>query len=519
MSRHTAMRVAPTAVAAVLALTYVITSPASLDLAAHLLRAKLFSAEGFGLWNNWWYAGHNVTSYSVLFEPLAAALTPQLTAALAAVASAAIFEALAYGTFRRHAYLASLWFGAATATELFAGRLTFAFGLAPALGAALALQRRRPYAAARARLPDRAREPGGGAVRGARRRRARRGHPPLADRPQRRRRGARAGRAARRSRSPKAERSRSRSPRCGRCSLIAAVALPMTRAAPGAQSGDRVVRGRLRRRVRAAHPDRGERGPARNADRGAGGGAADQPTAGCCSPSPPRCCTCSSSRRSATSSTRRATRRPAPRITGRCWRTCANSEGRRSGSRSRRPAFTTRRTRSRRITRSLAGGSDSSTSSYDNLFYAGPLTAATYDAWLHEQAVRFVALADAPLDYAARSEVRLIERGLPYLHEVFDTRHWRVYEVTDPTPIVTGAATLTSLGPNSVTVNAQGSGTALVRVHFTPYWILGRGQGCVGPSGQFTELRLRHAGPAQLTIQFALDRIGANSPRCNQPAR
>ena len=81
-----------------LALVYVITRRPSLDLAAHLLRAKLFSAEGFGLWNNWWYAGHNVTGYSVLFPPLAAALTPQLTAAIAAVASAALFEALACGT-------------------------------------------------------------------------------------------------------------------------------------------------------------------------------------------------------------------------------------------------------------------------------------------------------------------------------------------------------------------------------------------------------------------------------------
>lgn len=62
-------RVAPTAVAAVLALAYVIISPPSLDLAAHLLRAKLFGAEGFGLWNNWWYSGHHVPGYSVLFPP------------------------------------------------------------------------------------------------------------------------------------------------------------------------------------------------------------------------------------------------------------------------------------------------------------------------------------------------------------------------------------------------------------------------------------------------------------------
>src|SRR5580692_10165264 len=71
-------RAAPTLVAAGLALVYVLSSPPSLDLAAHLLRAKLFSAEGFGLWDNWWYGGHDTLAYSVLFPPLAAATSPQV---------------------------------------------------------------------------------------------------------------------------------------------------------------------------------------------------------------------------------------------------------------------------------------------------------------------------------------------------------------------------------------------------------------------------------------------------------
>ena len=81
-------RIAPTLLAAVLAAAYVIISPASLDLPAHLLRAKLFATEGFGLWNNWWYGGQHVVLYSVLFPPVAAALTPQLAAALATVGRA-----------------------------------------------------------------------------------------------------------------------------------------------------------------------------------------------------------------------------------------------------------------------------------------------------------------------------------------------------------------------------------------------------------------------------------------------
>ncbi|HEY8764389.1 MAG TPA: hypothetical protein VIM18_09375, partial [Solirubrobacteraceae bacterium] len=142
-----ARRGAPTAAAAVLALAYVIVSPPSLDLAAHLLRAKLFGAEGFGLWNNWWYSGHHVPGYSVLFPPVAWLLTPQVAGALAAVATAALFESLVWRHFGPRAWLGALWFGAATATDLYTGRLTFAFGLLPAVATAVALQRRRPVLA------------------------------------------------------------------------------------------------------------------------------------------------------------------------------------------------------------------------------------------------------------------------------------------------------------------------------------------------------------------------------------
>ena len=110
-------RVLPTLTAAVIAAAYVIISPRSEDLAAHLLRAKLFATEGFGIWNNWWYAGHNVPGYSVLFPPLGALLTPQVAGAIAIVPSAALFESMAHRRFGPDAWLGALWFGAATGTE------------------------------------------------------------------------------------------------------------------------------------------------------------------------------------------------------------------------------------------------------------------------------------------------------------------------------------------------------------------------------------------------------------------
>src|SRR5262249_39785919 len=85
-----------------------------------------------------------VLGYSVLFPPLGALLTPQLVAAISAPISAAMFESLVHRRFGDDAWLGALWFGVATAVNLFTGRLTFALGLVPALGTALALQRRRP---------------------------------------------------------------------------------------------------------------------------------------------------------------------------------------------------------------------------------------------------------------------------------------------------------------------------------------------------------------------------------------
>ena len=92
--------------------------------------------------------GHYLPGYSILFPPLGAALGPRLVGALAAVAAAGLFGALARYRHGDRARLATLWFGAGTAAMLFSGRITFALGIAIGLGALLALQRDRPLLAA-----------------------------------------------------------------------------------------------------------------------------------------------------------------------------------------------------------------------------------------------------------------------------------------------------------------------------------------------------------------------------------
>jgi hypothetical protein len=152
---------------------------------------------------------------------------------------------------------------------------------------------------------------------------------------------------------------------------------------------------------------------------------------------------------------------------------------------------------------------------YNQLFYDKPLNARTYEAWLHQLAVRFVAVPDATLDFSAHREAALIDHGLPYLKLVDRTPHWRVYAVAHPTPIVSGAARLTALGPNSISLRAQRPGSALIRVRFSPYWALSGGSGCVEKDGAFTLLRLRSAGDVRLVMRFSLSRIGETSARCS----
>ena len=73
--------------AAVACSAFALWNPPLRDLAAHTFRAEFFEDHGFAIWNNSWYGGHYLLSYSVLFPPLAALLSPVWAAAGAAVAT------------------------------------------------------------------------------------------------------------------------------------------------------------------------------------------------------------------------------------------------------------------------------------------------------------------------------------------------------------------------------------------------------------------------------------------------
>jgi hypothetical protein len=154
------------------------------------------------------------------------------------------------------------------------------------------------------------------------------------------------------------------------------------------------------------------------------------------------------------------------------------------------------------------------------LFYGGapPLTAAFYGAWLHEDAVSYVALADAPLDYSGRAEGQLVGAGLSYLREVWRSAHWRLFAVRAPTPIAQPPSILSDLDSDSFTLRAPRAGTYEVRVRFTPYWALASGRGCVSRArgaGEWTDVRTDARSVVRVAIDFSLSRVFAHGSRCD----
>lgn len=152
---------------------------------------------------------------------------------------------------------------------------------------------------------------------------------------------------------------------------------------------------------------------------------------------------------------------------------------------------------------------------YDRVLLSSGLDAASYLRWLQAQAVRYVALPDAPLDSSSAQEGGLVRGGLPYLREVFAGAHWRVYRVLGAEPLVSGPARITRIAPDGFDLLAAAPGRLLVRLHWNRYLTLTGGSGCVGPApGGWTYVTLTRAGPASVRARFSLGRALSGGEAC-----
>ena len=519
-----AWRAAPLLASALAGAVYLVLAPKTGDLAAHVFRSELFGRHGFTVWNGNWYGGHHTPAYSVLFPPLAWAVGPAVAGVLAALAAAAAFEPLARGHFGPGARWGALWFGVATSTMLFTGRLPYALGVAFALGALLALQRGRTVWAVGLAILS-----------------------PLG------------------------------SPVAGAFLALAAVAVALTGERDGRRGALLVAAAGIAPTIllSAAFPEGGSQPYAFSAflpvpvtmaifvlllprdERTLQVGAVlyglvavaayvlPTPLGGNWSrlgelfAGPVALC--------ALLGPRRSWARPltllAVLVPLAFWQLAApvravlNGEDDRSRYRAYyRPLVDYLEDNSQPPGRVEVVFTDAHWESADvaihipiargwerqldvgrnSLFYNGTLNATTYRQWLDDNAVRWVALPDAKLDYSARQEARLVSGGLPYLKLSWTGPHWRVYEVTSPHSLVSpeGAARIRalSLGAEQVRLAVDRTGSALVKVRWTPYWVA-KGA-CVARDGDWTRVTARRTGTIRLRIDFSPLRLFERGPRC-----
>jgi hypothetical protein len=152
---------------------------------------------------------------------------------------------------------------------------------------------------------------------------------------------------------------------------------------------------------------------------------------------------------------------------------------------------------------SLARGWERQLDVADNpIFYtAGALTPTSYEAWLDTNGITWVALPTGPLDYAGKAEARLLDTGqVPGLELVWETPQWRLWRVNGSPGMVTGAATLTSLEPDHLTLQVRQPGPITVRVHYTAFWTVSTGTACLAatPDG-WTAVDALTTGPVELS--------------------
>jgi hypothetical protein len=133
-----------------------------------------------------------------------------------------------------------------------------------------------------------------------------------------------------------------------------------------------------------------------------------------------------------------------------------------------------------------------------------PLTAASYHAWLKENAVHWVALPNAPLDYSAREEAKVLERGAKFLKLSYESPRWRIWEVRGTDPPASGGAELLAAGPNWFMVNA--SKPTLVRYRYTRYWSTSDACLSRAPGGWTRVEPLEGGGVVLVQAKFGLER-------------
>ncbi len=507
--------------AAALGAAYLIIQPDSADHAAQFFRSELFADQGFSAWDNFWFGGHHLPGYGLLLPPLSSLIGARLVGVLSALAAALLFSAIAYDRFGERARLGVVWFATATSISLFTGRLTFALGVAVALAAVYAAQRNhRLVAIFFAALT------------------------PLA--------------------SPVAALFLA-------CGVIAYAIAERSRR--GLELA--VVTLGMALLINSAFPEGGTEPFTFSSYQPAILVAVAVFIA---LPSHERllrygvaayCFALTAAFLIQTPMGGNATRLGSlllgpvlafglwrrqrfalillvPVLIYWQWSPVVRDLEQVSAQPSVNPGFyaplidflrgqprhdayrvevlpeahhwESAYVPARHLHRARLGA-PARPQAQSALLPVGPADGPEYRSWLDDLGVGYVAVPHAPLDYAARPEKRMLKRGPPrYLDRVYRSTDWTVYKVRNPSPLAIGGK-MVKLRPQGFVVDTSAPGTVLVRVHWTPYWSIEQGTGCVEQApGGYTMLDVETPGRFRVGIDFSPVRAISSGPRCHAGA-
>ncbi|MDG9727703.1 MFS transporter [Streptomyces sp. DH41] len=104
------------------------------------------------------------------------------------------------------------------------------------------------------------------------------------------------------------------------------------------------------------------------------------------------------------------------------------------------------------------------------LFYDDTLNSANYHEWLKRWAVHYVVLPKGEPDGdGGKRERELVQRGLPYLKQVWGDANWQLFEVTNPTPLAEPDAVVQRADQGEWIIDVQRPGRVLVRMPYSPW--------------------------------------------------
>ncbi|WP_028808345.1 hypothetical protein [Streptomyces canus] len=104
------------------------------------------------------------------------------------------------------------------------------------------------------------------------------------------------------------------------------------------------------------------------------------------------------------------------------------------------------------------------------LFYDDTLNSANYHEWLQRWAVHFVVVPkDEPDGDGGERERELVQRGMPYLKQIWGDANWQLFRVTDPAPLASPNTVVDRAAQGEMTMRVKKAGRILIRIPYSPW--------------------------------------------------